>query len=434
MANERVATYFADVGKTVDNFTSLDIHTPDVGKEGDNLPTGTRNDESEQKPQLGTDESTDGQELDLDDDHFLSIDEVRERFVRDTVLRLKAKTQKRYLQTFQRLVKFANLEEFSKKDLTGRKGRELMLAFLGEVRKTAPKSLRYVIAGLVKIYSYGLRIPFPIDVKRDLGRQPKVARRTGADSRVIDAWNNALALEKDLWTKLMWNGLCIGWRPSQLCALKWKNVRRDHTGRPRAIMADGTTEGFKTPSPIKVRLHPDFAELLVNVERNHSNLRPEWPLLPWKSTVDSREIDWGRPANTEMVERHMTRLMRKYSLTRLLPVEIRHWVSAACREAGLSRVATAYLQGHDATQGGAMRDFYDNPTEEEILDEQARCIPRGPLGTLKRVEIEVGLPQDVDNLWSAYCDGRIDTIEFAKQAEALRSRIATEETARSRLL
>jgi hypothetical protein len=149
---------------------------------------------------------------------------------------------------------------------------------------------------------------------------------------------------------------------------------------------------------------------------------------------DLGEIEWQKPCNTGLIERQMKKLTRKYSLPHLLPVEIRHWVSSACRDSGLSKVATSYLQGHDSTQSGVMRDFYDNPPEEEVFEEQAKCIPQGPLGTLKRIEILGSIPEEVGIMWSAYLEGKIGTMEFAGQVEALRNRIVTEEASRSRLL
>jgi len=83
--------------------------------------------------------------------------------------------------------------------------------------------------------------------------------------------------------------------------------------------------------------------------------------------------------------------------------------------------------GHDATQGGAMRDWYDSPQLQDVFDEQAERLPHGPLGVLDppTVEIEGGLPKEVVGLVSTYLAGQIGTMESAAQMERLRLQRST---------
>jgi hypothetical protein len=80
--------------------------------------------------------------------------------------------------------------------------------------------------------------------------------------------------------------------------------------------------------------------------------------------------------------------------------------------------------GHDPTQGGAMRDWYDNPQIEDVLVEQVEKMPYGPLGLLGHgpVELMDGVPSDAVSLMLEYLAGQIGTMEFATRAEAIRLR------------
>ena len=107
---------------------------------------------------------------------------------------------------------------------------------------------------------------------------------------------------------------------------------------------------------------------------------------------------------------------------------MRHWVASACRKAGLSKQASAYLMGHDPTQGGAMRDWYDSPQLEDVFLEQAKMLPRGPLGTLEppNVQLVDGIPSEVLELVKAYITGELPTLQFMEKIEAARLRQHTQ--------
>ncbi|HUS56679.1 MAG TPA: hypothetical protein VMY17_01515, partial [Thermoplasmata archaeon] len=87
--------------------------------------------------------------------------------------------------------------------------------------------------------------------------------------------------------------------------------------------------------------------------------------------------------------------------------------------------STAYLQGHDPTQGGSMRDWYDAPGVEETFCEQAERIPNGPLGVIEPPEIEVtgGLPKEVSAMVSQFMDGSVGTLELMNGLEKCRANL-----------
>ena len=162
--------------------------------------------------------------------------------------------------------------------------------------------------------------------------------------------------------------------------LRWRNVRYDGAGKPASMVADGSQEGFKTSSPIAVRLAPDVVEALDAWKRIASEPLPERLILPYGGAVG--RPGYSRNRGQKALARHWKRLQKRWSLPPLRPVDVRHWVAGACRRADLSKQASAYLMGHDPTQGGSMRDWYDNPQIEDVLAEQAEKLPYGPLGML----------------------------------------------------
>jgi integrase len=276
---------------------------------------------------------------------------------------------------------------------------------------------------LKAVWSFGLNLPWPIDARRDLGKLPRTRRGESPSDGVMAAWKEAISHEPNLHLQLEWLLIAQhGWRPSHVTRLRWRNVRYNEAGKPVAIVADGSQEGFKTSSPIVARLAPDVMEALDAWRKVTPEPLPDRPILPWGSAV--RKADPSRGQSPTTVTRHWKLLQKRWRLPPLRPVDVRHWVAGACRRADLSKQASAYLMGHDPTQGGAMRDWYDNPQIEDVLAEQAEKLPHGPLGMLGHgaVELIEGMPSDAVPLMFEYLAGQIGTMEFATRAEAIRLR------------
>lgn len=392
-------------------------------EDGDNSLLDVRHD-TEQEPQPGTDDSRDITTALEGEDTPLRVTEVTERFRQQTMTRLKDDSAEAYLQAFRRFVKDVGLESYTRRQLSGPKGRMLILTHLDKLPKP---SWRWVVAALKPVWTYGLNLPWPIDSKRDLPKLPRVRRRQSPPDAQVKTWAKALVNEKDLYLRLLWLLLAQhGWRPSHVCRLKWRNVQYDGQGKPVAIVADGVQESFKTCSPVAVRLVPDVAEALAEW-RKTTDASPDQPILPWRSVT--KRLHPMRVQKTTSFRKHWTRLQKKWNLPTMAPVHIRHWVATASRRAGLSRQATAFMMGHDATQGGSMRDFYDCPQLQDIFDEQAARLPYGPLGLLDppTVELEGGLSKEVVSLVSAYLVGQTGTMEFATMMEKLRLQCSTQQ-------
>ena len=79
------------------------------------------------------------------------------------------------------------------------------------------------------------------------------------------------------------------------------------------------------------------------------------------------KIEWSRPLDAGAPPRFLAAFEAKWNLKHLPPVSLRHWVKTTCRR--LSDPAIAALQGHKPPKDGSMRNTYDTPGVERILDE-----------------------------------------------------------------
>jgi hypothetical protein len=71
-----------------------------------------------------------------------------------------------------------------------------------------------------------------------------------------------------------------------------------------------------------------------------------------------------------------------------------------------------------------MRDWYDNPHVEDILDEQASVLPNGPLGVLVPPEVKLvsEMPEEAVALLRAYLACELGTMEYATRIESVRAK------------
>jgi len=358
----------------------------------------------------------------IHDEHKVSsmvkIEIVVERFRTNTRLRLKESVQRQYTSKFRVFAKKVDLEKYDSRQLAGAKGKALLMKYLEGVPKPSWRNSVNLIKG---VWTYGTNIAFPLDLKRDLGKLPHVQRGQTPSDDVIKTWNEAMKHDPDTYSRLRWHLFGMGLRPSHLARLKWRNIQYDPTGKPTSIYADGSKENFKTRSPVAFRLHPILSDLISKWAKESPDTYPEHFIIPWRALdgtlTPGRELELYQSFNLWVQTRN------KWKLPNLRPRDVRHWVSTTARKHGLSKQATAYMQGHDSA-GDGMRNYYDNPELTDIYDEQGAIFPGGPLATLDPIEVRVieGLPDDVIDLVRAYMEGRTGTMEFATKMELLRSR------------
>ena len=352
----------------------------------------------------------------------MKIAEIEQRFLNATRGRLKASTQKEYSIVFSQFARICNLESYTKRQLAGKLGKQLILDYLQHVPRS---SWKYKLAGLRLIWETGIGVPWPINNKTDVGKFPKVRREPTPPDSIVKEWAEALSRERDPYLKLIWLLIAqFGWRPSHVTGIRCGDIQYDSEGHPYAIVAYGNRGEFKTYAPVAVRLPPDVAMAIEELKKIHPAPYPENWVLPFRSARG--RIELGKRMSWDNFNQQWMWLKRKYNLPPLRPKDLRHWVSTVSRKAGLSKVATAYMQGHDATDGGAMRDWYDNPRLEEIFEEQELCLPRGALGYLMPIEAELQskIPSEALALLENYLSGTIGTWEFMHEIEEVRKKIA----------
>ncbi len=79
--------------------------------------------------------------------------------------------------------------------------------------------------------------------------------------------------------------------------------------------------------------------------------------------------------------------------------------------------------GHDASAGGAMRDGYDAPRVEDLLDEQFAHLPNGPLGVVRppKVQVESKFPPEALELLGAFLNGNLGELKLAQTLSDLKA-------------
>jgi len=291
------------------------------------------------------------------------------------------------------------------------------------MEKVPPKSRRVRLAGLQCVWEEGLQLPWPINTRRDFGKTlPPVGRRETPPDSDIKPWAEAVSHEPDPYLRLL--VLCLlqyGWRlENQLSHLRWRCVRYDEAGRPRAFWAKAGDEGFKTSSDIVALVFPDVAEALSAWKAVSPDVSPEAYILPWRGTEHRGGgiADPSRGLNKDTIRRWLRWFERKFDLKHLAPVYARHWVKTTCRP--LSDPALAALQGHSPPKDGSMRNTYDTPGVDRILAEQGSKFPNGPLGMLRAPTITVDQDlRDEMELVREWKAGRLGLMELLSRLEAL---------------
>ncbi len=369
----------------------------------------------------------------IDIDAQMDLKEVEERFNKATRMGLKAPTQSFYLSRFRKMAKKVHLEQYTKRQLGGAKGKELILDYISTIPKP---SVRTQLAALKRVWQNGIGLPWPIlDVKMDIGKLPKVQRESTPPNSIVQEWAKALAMEKDPYLKLVWLFTAQhGWRPSHCTGMRWSDVQYDANGRPCSIISTGAGSEFKTFSPVAVNLAPNVVEALENWRKVHPNPNGNGWILPYKGLTEAGKVNIARRMDTPRFREHWNGLRLKYKLPKLRPKDMRHWVATQCRKAGLSKPATNFMQGHDADASSNMRDVYDNPPLEEWLQEQKDVLPNGPLGTLIPIEVELiaAIPPEGVSLLKDYFDGKLGIMGLMTSLEGLKMKLDVKTTTQSR--
>jgi len=368
--------------------------------------------------QLGTGDECDQSAFELDDT-TVKVEAIIERFVAHPSIRMKAKsTQTTYSCMFRRFAKAAQLEDYSRRQLAGAKGQRLILEHI--VDNIPIRSRKSTLSGIEKVWKFGLNLPWPIDNDRDIGKLPRSKRRFTPHDDIVRAWNDRMVLEPSPYLRVQWLLLAqSGQRPQTISKLRWHHVRYEQN-KPCDIRVNGADEELKTFADVAMRLPPDLSDALVELRKWLKDPGANDPVLPWFDGWGA--LERTRSTSPYLIRSHMERLARKYGLPKLLPCEMRHWVTSKCREEPrLHEQARAFLQGHEQ-QIRDMGDHYDNCDVETNLARQAEKFPYGPLGvfTQPKVEIMGDLPSDIVATLLEYRDNNKGITEVTNMLEQWR--------------
>lgn len=358
----------------------------------------------------------------------VKIEETIRRFVDNVNLfRDGTDTAERYAWAFRGFAKAARLERYKRRQLTPTRSRDLILKW---VKGKPAKSRSWYLHAVKDVWVYGLRLPWPIDIRRDFGKSlPGRGIREAPTDRDVLPFAVAIDREPDPFLRVFVRMiLTYGPRPAdQLGELRWRHIRWDDSGRPIAIVALGQDEGFKTGSPWIGNVPPELAEELLTWKSRTSDNSPEALLLPWIP----RAKRLGRTPRRQTIhsaERVWDLYKRRHAIdSKLTMAHMRHWVKRRGRKV-LDVAILAYWQGHRASSegGGMSRVYGTNLPVEEVLEEQAREWPRGPLGDLLPVKVrdEPRIPAEVASLVVDFLEGRLGSLQLATELEKARGRVA----------
>jgi hypothetical protein len=406
-------------GNTLKPLPANGIHG---GQVGDNWPP-----EIEHEPrQVGlADPNPDGDGESSSANHVARTDgasaplkflDVIERFHSNTRLRFKAggSTSSYYTRAFKRLWTLADFEGKTRRQIAGKRSRDAILRFM----ETVPlRSRRTILAALECVWVEGLEAPWPINRRRDFGKTlPSIGRRETPPDDDVRPWAEAVWKEPDPFVRLLVMLLLqFGWRPeNQIGHLRWRNVRYDGQGRPIAIIAKGDVEGFKTRSDVVANLPGDLVDALQVWKKICDNVSPDAFIL----ARAPRGSDTASQVNEERIRYLLGGFERRWGLKHLPPALFRHWVKTTCRR--LSDPALAALQGHAPPKDGSMRNVYDTPSIERILDEQATEFPHGALGVFRPAVVSVAPDYQAElEAVIEWKEGRMNLLELVGRLETL---------------
>ena len=171
-----------------------------------------------------------------------------------------------------------DLGAYSRRQLAGPKGKRLILDHIAD--NIPLRSRKIVLSGLRKVWTFGLDLPWPIDIERDIGPLPKVRRGFVPDDSTVRSWHERLRNEPIAYLRCLWLVFAqSGQRPGTVSKLRWCHVQLDEDGQPCEIRANGADEGFKTFADVAWRLPSDVVDALVDLKKWLGQPNPTDPIF-----------------------------------------------------------------------------------------------------------------------------------------------------------
>jgi len=360
-------------------------------------PLGTDSDEAVLQNAFETE--TGNVNLETAKQNFLVVAKRRKYRMKTTI--------KPYQRIWDTFTKAANLARYSKKDLEGPKGKELILSFLDT---KAESSHGQVLAAIRAHWQGGLELPWPIN-KYDMIRVDQGSNESAPEDWELLKWDEAVQKEPDPYIRLVVKmNLEYGWRPEdQLSEMKLRNLVFDEDGELMGFYADGRTEGFKTSSPVVAivtsyvradletwlkssrQSQPETAPVFLNRRSRAPNGSPRAPEKvgkPLGCYYDGRLDDAD-------VRGILDEFAAEFGLPRITPRRFRKavkgmWDRVLPRDGKAIRdVIKARWTGHKVRNAiDGMEATYDKPTAKTVLKEQLAHVPNGLLAVIRPPKVE----------------------------------------------
>jgi len=410
-----------------DGINERESHSPDGCVDRDNTHSLKGENEPSTEPELGTGNRDSASQSHADsDDSVVNFEDAFQKWNDQVQHRLRRSSIEQYGVRIRRFARKVLLEQYTLRQIRGKKGAWLICEFL----KTEPKGdWRYAISALKDFWSNGLHIDWPeADVKTFVGRLPQTGRGFVPREHFVKPWYSAIEKEPDIYRKLtVLLPAGFGYRADHLYKLKMEDAQIDENGNPDAIVADGKKRGFKTDAWVASYLPSYVRDVLKEFDGKIGERKPDDPLIPYRHS--NGRIEKSRPMNKEVFYREWHRFENTWSLPKLVPNAFRHFVCRICESVDLSKSASGYLVGHGTRQGETYRDWYSNLDVEEALEEQRTKLPTGIMGLLitPKIDLTEKFPSQLLDLCSEYLKGEIADIDFASRVGRIRIQIAAEE-------
>jgi integrase len=383
--------------ETVDSVTILKSSedSPLIGcEDGDNSQSQGNEHEPEPNTQLGEDgESEISTSVDVKDgDTIVDFNQIIVRLNQNS-RHNKASTVREYGNKFERMFESENLGQYTKRQLAGKKGKEIIINYILDEKKVRMKSRRIQIEMVKAIWTRGLEVPFPCG-RWDFGRLPEVGRRNTPNDEDIRPHIEAVEHEEDVYLKvLVLVIICFGIRPSHARLFRWHHIEW-RNGAPYSIITTGLEPENKNKVPVVARIPPILAEPLMDLMKAIPNGLPDDPILPYRKP--NGEYEQHNAMTIAQFRMQWNRFEKKHLLKHWSPGYFRHWVVTVCRKAEMSPPAKNAMRGHKF-KASDMEERYDNPEHSEILEEQARILPYGTIGFAfpRNAELTPAIPPEL---------------------------------------
>jgi len=386
-----------------------DTHAGD--EERDNSPLdGRANDPEVSKPDSG--QNGTGEEQQTSFDENASLKSVIEKVIqRHNTSRILLKSKDDYTGVFKNFIRVMKLEDVTLKDLK-RNLKQYILEYLATKKKW---SYWRLVSALKSYCEFGLQIPWPISMKRDVGRLQRHQIKETPRDNIIDEWLRKIPLVDDAYDRLFLEmHFEYGFRShSHFAKLRWKHIRWE-MGEPTAVIAQD--EDFKTISPVIADIPPYLRE---GIKRWHdaTSLKSDEDLIfPWRSRKGPIE---SRQHSRASIRQYWLKLQRRLEAPSLSPGRCRSWAKSTMRRAEVDWKLREIRQGRDPAES------YDECDLEDDLRDMRKKLPNGVLGFHRGSDNQLvdGIPRQWLELYSRVMKGEVklsdvtDTL-FQMQQEA----------------